>query len=352
MSRRRAVMPAVEDVHGADLSVVDVVTDDAPGVPPVPAGRLDEDHARALTERIRLTASTIRERWDRLVQLVEQAKAGEVADVLGYASWTAYLSDVLGGQMRLAGPERAEWVGYLTGQGMSTRAIAPIVGASPKTVARDAERAREASPETPAPVVTGRDGKTYPQPAERQHVPVTPECPVCHAWGKRCKRPSGHDAANWHVAREDEAAKACGCPDCKGWLRGRARKVAIEREQADAAPEQPTLVEAPASVVHVSELEQWIELPAGWDGIEERVFDSMLNGLRGAFIRGLNRAGSVAEGLEAVQASCRKDCAAAVRRYMDDPGNARQALADATLLAELDRRVMYAHSEARVPKSA
>lgn len=321
MSRRRAVMPAVEDVHGADLSVVDVVTDDAPGVPPVPAGRLDEDHARQLTERIRLTASTIRERWDRLVQLVEQAKAGEVADVLGYASWTAYLSDVLGGQMRLAGPERAEWVGYLTGQGMSTRAIAPIVGASPKTVARDAERAREASPEAPAPVVTGRDGKTYSAPT------VKWVCPVCNY---RTPKP---DLAERHKAMHEQ----------------RWAEAAAERE---ARAEQPTLVEAPASVVHVSELEQWIELPAGWDGIESRVFDSMLNGLRGAFIRGLNRAGSVADGLEAVQASCRKDCAAAVRRYMDDPGNARQALADATLLAELDRRVMYAHSEARVPKSA
>lgn len=321
MSRRRAVMPAVEDVHGADLSVVDVVTDDAPGVPPVPAGRLDEAHAKALTERIRLTASTIRERWDRLVQLVEQAKAGEVADVLGYASWTAYLSDVLGGQMRLAGPERAEWVGYLTGQGMSTRAIAPIVGASPKTVARDrqAEASSAGAPE-PAPI-TGRDGKTYTQPT------VKWVCPVCNYRTPKPELAERH--RDKHQAEWAEAAR-----------------------QREARAEQPTLVEAPATVVHVSELEQWIELPAGWDGIEARVFDSMLNGLRGAFIRGLNRAGSVAEGLEAVQASCRKDCAAAVRRYTDDPGNARQALADATLLAELDRRVMYAHSEARVPKSA
>lgn len=30
---------------------------------------------------------------------------------------------------------------------------------------------------------------------------VLPECPTCHATGKRCKRPSGHDASEWHAAR-------------------------------------------------------------------------------------------------------------------------------------------------------
>ncbi|WP_372593574.1 hypothetical protein [Actinotalea sp.] len=166
MSRARAAMPALAEVGGGGLSVVDVVGDDAPAVPPVPAGILDVEHARALTDRIRLTASTIRERWERLVQLVEQAKDGGVAQTLGYASWTAYLADVLGGQLRLAGPERQEWVAYLTGQGMSTRAIAPIVGASPKTVARDvaASRPEPVSGDTPAPVVVGRDGKAYPRP--------------------------------------------------------------------------------------------------------------------------------------------------------------------------------------------
>jgi hypothetical protein len=51
-------------------------------------------------------------------------------------------------------------------------------------------------------------------------VPL-PECPVCGASGQRCKRPSGHDAAQWHHEREDLMARICGCPVCASWLRHR-----------------------------------------------------------------------------------------------------------------------------------
>jgi transposase len=200
-------MPALADVQGAALSVVDVVTDDAPAVPPVPAGRLDVEHAKALTERIRLTAQTTRERLQRLAELVEQARAGEVADVLGYASWTAYLADVLGGQMRLDGADRRELVGYLTDQGMSTRAIAPIVGASPKTVARDVAATRVSGDTPEAAAVTGRDGKVY---APRE------VCPVCgrhvadlgkHLVKAKCsQREAGYQAAAERI-RQDAAAR-------------------------------------------------------------------------------------------------------------------------------------------------
>lgn len=51
-------------------------------------------------------------------------------------------------------------------------------------------------------------------------IPVPP-CPRCGATGHRCKRPSGHDAANWHVEREYAMARVCGCPTCVAWLRER-----------------------------------------------------------------------------------------------------------------------------------
>ena len=58
---------------------------------------------------------------------------------LGYASWPAYLADVLGETpLRLERDVRQELVAELTAQGMSTRAIAPIVGASVAQVKRDA----------------------------------------------------------------------------------------------------------------------------------------------------------------------------------------------------------------------
>ncbi len=44
------------------------------------------------------------------------------------------------------------------------------------------------------------------------------ECPVCYSTRKRCKRPSGHAASEWHAARDDAYAARCGCPGCANWL--------------------------------------------------------------------------------------------------------------------------------------
>ena len=122
---------------------------------------MTEDDARRLTERIRLTAHTFAESRTKLIELVEEAKAGNAHAALGYASWTAYLSDVLGDEpLRLARDDRREMVAILSSEGMSTRAIAPIVGVSQATVAREVR-----APESNDSPVTGMDGKTYaPKP--------------------------------------------------------------------------------------------------------------------------------------------------------------------------------------------
>lgn len=146
---------------------------------------LDADSARRLTERIRYTALSVRDGMEKLQRLVQEAKNGEAHEALGYASWTAYLSDVLGAEpLRLPRDQRQELVGYLSGEGMSTRAIAPIVGVSDRTVSADMQVRSDFAPAPvasrptvdpdtgevgedyplPAPV-TGLDGKTYTRPA-------------------------------------------------------------------------------------------------------------------------------------------------------------------------------------------
>lgn len=159
---------------------------------------LSVDDARRLTERIRLTAHSARESIEKLHQLVDAAKAGNAHLALGYQSWTAYLSEVLGEEpLRLARDQRQELVGYLAGEGMSTRAIAPIVGTSNFTVQKDIEAVRNLTPDpepdpqeaarsvvaaafaqrdepaTPAKV-TGLDGKSYTKPAPKT-APKTPQ---------------------------------------------------------------------------------------------------------------------------------------------------------------------------------
>lgn len=157
---------------------------------------LSPGEAQRLTQRIKLTASTIRDNLFKLRNLVEEAKNSNAWQVLGFQSWTAYLADTLADEpMRLGREERQELVGYLSGEGLSTRAIAPIVGVDNKTVHNDIKRAVEFSTPAPSPVevgevedaqgethvspsepvkVTGLDGKTYTRPAPKPVV-VTEE---------------------------------------------------------------------------------------------------------------------------------------------------------------------------------
>ncbi|WP_196374769.1 hypothetical protein [Propionibacterium freudenreichii] len=97
--------------------------------------------------------------------------------------------------MRLPREQRRELVTYLAGEGMSTRAIAPIVGAGQRTVVRDVQAGEpfdsptyaEASTRDPEPdaeptvqvaarSVIGLDGHTYPG-VDRQTGEITHTAP-------------------------------------------------------------------------------------------------------------------------------------------------------------------------------
>jgi hypothetical protein len=93
--------------------------------------------AERLDKRIRLLTEAVNNNLVKLYELVELAKVGEIHVVLGFPSWTAYIADVFGGQVRLDREQRRELVGYLSGEGMSTRAIAETVDVSKNTVTSD-----------------------------------------------------------------------------------------------------------------------------------------------------------------------------------------------------------------------
>lgn len=68
---------------------------------------------------------------------------------------------------------------WLSGEGMSNRAIAEVVSSSEPTVRRDLASASNDAVEDPAPTLTGLNGKTYqrnptPSPA-REPIPDTEE---------------------------------------------------------------------------------------------------------------------------------------------------------------------------------
>ena len=172
----------------------------------VDAARVSVEEARRITERLRTKVLHIREQMDGLGELIARAKTGQVWQVLGYKSWTAYVAEVMGEQpMRLPREQRRELVSYLAGEGMSTRAIAPVIGTDQSTVVRDVQAtdanasveqpqsgsAEIAAPEelyssAPAPIrpatVVSLDGRIRPasQPApavDRQTGEITPTAP-------------------------------------------------------------------------------------------------------------------------------------------------------------------------------
>jgi len=125
-----------------------------------PRQLLSPGEAQRLTQRIKLTAGSIRDGLFKLRNLVDEARASNAWQVLGFASWTAYLADALGSEpMRLGRDERRELVDYLAGEGMSTRAIAPIVGVHHDTVATDL-KARVGIPTPDAPLSVGESASS------------------------------------------------------------------------------------------------------------------------------------------------------------------------------------------------
>lgn len=141
----------------------------------VVASTMTRDQAERLTERIRLTATSFMETRDKLARLIREAQDGEAHKALGIASWTEYVSQVFSDTplMQLTRDQRRELVSELADEGMSTRAIAPIVGASHMSVARDLDSpVTTVTPAAEPRRITGRDGKTYtrhPAPTPADH---------------------------------------------------------------------------------------------------------------------------------------------------------------------------------------
>src|SRR5690554_7207364 len=107
-------------------------------------GTLTEPEARRLTIRIRNLAESVEESLSKLADLIAEARDRKAHEALGYRSWTEYVAQEFGrSPLQLDRDDRRELVVKLRGMGMSTRAIAPVVGASQKTVDRDVRESAE-----------------------------------------------------------------------------------------------------------------------------------------------------------------------------------------------------------------
>lgn len=186
---------------------------------------LTKDEARRLTDRIRLIAESLAEQIEKMSKLIDEARVGSAWLALGYRSWTEYVAAEFAGVLpKLDREPRREFVRELANRGMSTRAIAPVVGASFKTVARDIEApvsgdtpqtSRDASPRatgsqvgTDVPAkVTESEGvepaRSLPKTPEAATAPAT-RPPVVGMDGKR------YAAAPTPKASESDLGKFLG----------------------------------------------------------------------------------------------------------------------------------------------
>jgi hypothetical protein len=138
--------------------------------PAVTGSLISKEQAVELTAEIRRACVEFVELRDHLQDLIRQAHAGQVHNALGYASWPAWFADTV----KITPADKAArqlWVAFMSGEGMSQRAIGQSLGVDQKTVSNDLRSGEEnSSPDN----VIGLDGKRY-NPKRRQ--PIKPEVP-------------------------------------------------------------------------------------------------------------------------------------------------------------------------------
>lgn len=130
--------------------------------------------ATELDKRLRSGAKKIHADIQQLRVRVAKAKQGQIHVVLsGYKSWPAYLADVFENCFHLSDKEeRRDIVEWLSGEDLSSRAIAEIIGVSAATVIRDRKKAGVANA-TPGKSTAGLDGKIYPgTPRDKVNIRV------------------------------------------------------------------------------------------------------------------------------------------------------------------------------------
>lgn len=171
---------------------------------------LSQRDAERLTTRIRLRLDTIADNYAAVMPLIREAYEGQAWAALGYRSHGDYVHQSFGDALSSLGVDmRRAVVGELTDQGMSTRAIAGVVGASHMSVQRDrnsgvtpvtpptdsteASPADEVEPHAAPAEPQGRptlgDDATAAAPEREGHrAPASP--PVVGIDGKTYRRPA------------------------------------------------------------------------------------------------------------------------------------------------------------------
>src|SRR5699024_8426799 len=119
----------------------------------VAVAAMTRDQAERLTERARLVATTLMEAREKLASILKEANEGRVWEALDMPHIRAWPRCAVPPPPlpRRSGEARRVIVKELAAAGYGTRAIAPIVGKSHMSVARDLASVTDVTDEAPAP---------------------------------------------------------------------------------------------------------------------------------------------------------------------------------------------------------
>lgn len=155
---------------------------------------MDRRQAADVTREISRHLNAMADAMDLVLPLIGDALTRRAWVALGYESPAAYVAQEFGRSLeRLPVGARRGVVHELTEAGMSTRAIASVVGVDQATVVRDraaGDAHASPAPSTPEPTaatpsglpraeaITGMDGKTYRRPTPNEQEPKPARDPL------------------------------------------------------------------------------------------------------------------------------------------------------------------------------
>jgi hypothetical protein len=133
---------------------------------------LGKSEAKKLNGRIRTLCGRIDRDAGELIELLEQAAAGNIHAALDYPSWPAWWAD----NVRFDVTDRIErksLAQIMSSKGMSQRAIGASLGVDHATVSNDLRSGGENSPPDTVPDnVIGLDGKSYKRKPPKPRQPT------------------------------------------------------------------------------------------------------------------------------------------------------------------------------------
>ena len=143
-------------------------------------------------------AQDINDRIERYAAEAVRLWSRRAWEVLGHKSWAECVEE-RGAQLRLPRADRREMVALLADEGMSSRAIAPVVGANQATVVRDMQSSDANASDAPRTVksLDGVDRTFQPRPA----APANVNTETGEIVPSAAERQAAHDA----IARETNA---------------------------------------------------------------------------------------------------------------------------------------------------